>query len=376
MRLTTATVEGLRLDTDVTDKIFFDEDIAGFGIRIRTSGSRSWVFQYKLGGKTRRLVLGAVSAVKAAKAREVAAELHARVKLGHDPASEKRERVWRSRDTFDLLVEKFLAQYRRRPKTTYEVTRHLRQYAAPLHSMAVDAIALRNVADLLTRIDRDSGPALSNRVRSSLSACFTWGMREGLASHNPVLNSNKRGESARDRVLSNDEIRRIWNAAGDDAYGVVIRLLILTGQRRSEISDLRWPEIDFAKGEVTLPAERTKNKRPHIVPLSDTARALLDRLPHSGDKVLKSLNFSACKKQLDQRSGVAGWVVHDIRRSVATGMADLGIQPHVVEAVLNHQSGSRRGVAGIYNRSPYAAEKAAALARWDTHVASIVGGAR
>jgi integrase len=374
MRLTAASIAALKLDAGVADKIFFDDEVPGFGIRIRTGGARSWVYQYKVGGKTRRLVIGAVSAIKVAKAREAAAELHAKVRLGHDPQAERRDRIQRSLDTFGNLAERFLAQYRRRPKTTYETGRHLLKYAAPLHSMAVDAITLRTVADLLARIDKDSGPVLSNRVRSSLSACFTWGMREGLANANPVLNSNKRGEGARDRVLSNDEIKRIWSAVGDEAYGTIIKLLILTGQRRAEIGDLRWSETDFAKGEVTLPAERTKNKRPHVVPLADTARGLLaGLLPNGGDRIFPVQAWGVCKAALDKRSGVAGWVVHDIRRSVATGMADIGVQPHIIEAVLNHVSGHKSGIAGIYNRSSYAAEKAAALARWDAHVAAIVG---
>jgi integrase len=373
MRLTPATVGALKLDTGVADKIIFDDDVPGFGLRVRASGARTWIYQYKISGRTRRLVLGQASAIKPARAREIASELHAKVRLGGDPAAEKRESVRRSQDTFDNLIGRFLEQYRRRPKTVEETTRHLKLYAAPLHAMPVDSITPRDVADLLTRLDKASGATTANRVRSTLSTCFAWAMREGLALSNPAANTNKRDEHPRDRVLSNDELKPIWNAAGDYAYGTIIKLLILTGQRRSEIGDLRWSEIDFAKGEVTLPAERTKNKRPHIIPLAPTTRALLEKLPRNGERVFKSLAWSTCKGELDKRSGVSGWTIHDIRRSVATGMADIGIAPHIIEAVLNHVSGHKGGVAGIYNRSSYAAEKAAALARWDEHVASIVG---
>jgi integrase len=371
MRLTAASVEALKLATGVTDAIFFDDDVPGFGVRVRASGARSWVYQYKVAGRTRRLVLGQVSAIKPAKAREIAGELHAKVRLGGDPAAEKREKVQRSLDTLGALVDKFLGQYNKRPKTQDEVTRHLRRYAAPLHSMPVDSIRLRDVADLLAKIDRASGATTTNRVRSTLSACFAWAMREGLALSNPVVNTNKRDEQTRERVLSNEELKRIWNAVGDDAYGTIIRLLILTGQRRSEIAELRWSEVE---GEgINLPGERTKNKRPHVIPLAPTPRRLLAERPRAGEYVFKFANWSIHKRLLDERSGVSGWVIHDIRRSVATGMADIGIQPHIIEAVLNHVSGHKGGVAGIYNRSSYAAEKAAALARWDEHVASIVG---
>ena len=128
--------------------------------------------------------------------------------------------------------------------------------------MPVDSITLRDVADLLTKLDKSSGSTTTNRVRSTLSAVFSWAMREGLALSNPVVNTNKRDEHPRDRVLSNDEIGRIWNAAGDDAFGTIIKLLILTGQRRSEISELRWSEI--GADAIQLPSERAKNRRAHV----------------------------------------------------------------------------------------------------------------
>src|SRR6516165_12364839 len=208
MRLITAAIEGLKLDTGVVDKIVFDDDVPGFGIRVRASGARTWIFQYKIGGRTRRLVLGQVSAIKLAKARDIASELHAKVRLGGDPASEKREKVQRALDTFGSLADRFLEQYRARPRTKNEVSRHLQKYAAPLHSSPVDSITLRDIADLLGKIDKASGGVTANRVRASLSTCFSWAVREGLAPSNPVANTNKREERARDRVLSNDELRR------------------------------------------------------------------------------------------------------------------------------------------------------------------------
>jgi hypothetical protein len=140
MRLAAATVSNLKLDSGVTDRIIFDDDVPGFGIRLRSSGAQTWIFQYKIGGKTRRLVLGQVSAIKLAKARDIAGELHAKVRLGGDPASEKREKVQRALDTFGSLAERFLEQYHARVRTKYEVSRHLRKHAVALHPMPVDAI--------------------------------------------------------------------------------------------------------------------------------------------------------------------------------------------------------------------------------------------
>ena len=373
MRLTAAALGDLKLDSGVTDRIVFDDDVPGFGIRMRASGAQTWIFQYKIGGRTRRLVLGQVSAIKLAKARDIASELHAKVRLGGDPASEKREKVHRALNTFGSLADRFLEQYRARASTKNEVTRHLRKYAAPLHPVPVGAIMLRDVADLLAKIDKASGAVTANRVRATRSACFSWAMREGLALSNPVANTNRREERPRERVLSNDELQAIWNAAGDAVYGTIVKLLILTGQRRSEIGELRWSEVDLERHVLNFSAERTKNKRPHVVPLVPTALALLGAQPRVGEAVFKFTAWSLSKDLLDERSGVSDWVIHDIRRSVATGMADIGIPPHIIEAVLNHVSGHKGGVAGIYNRSSYAAEKAAALARWDEHVASIVG---
>jgi integrase len=376
MRLTAAAIGELKLDSGATDRIVFDDDVPGFGVRVRASGARTWIFQYKVGRRTRRLVLGQVSAIKLAKARDIASELHAKVRLGGDPASEKREKVQRALDTFGSLAERFLEQHNGGRRTKIEASRHLQRYAAPLHHAAVDSITLRHVADLLGKIDKASGAVTANRVRTTLSACFSWAMREGLAFSNPVANTNKREERARDRVLSDDELRRIWNGAGDGAYGTIVRLLILTGQRRSEIAELRWSEVDLERPALNLPAERTKNKRPHVVPLAPTARELLVEWPRDGGAAGAVFKFAAwaySKRLLDDRSGVSGWVIHDLRRTVATGMADIGIQPHIIEAVLNHVSGHKGGVAGIYNRSSYAAESAAALVRWDEHVASIVG---
>jgi hypothetical protein len=219
MRLTAAAVGGLKLDSGVADRIIFDDDVPGFGIRVRSGGARTWIFQYKIGGRTRRLVLGQVSAVKLAKARDIASELHAKVRPGGDPASEKREKVQRALDTFGSLAERFLEQYRARVRTKNEVGRHLRKYAAPLHPTPVDAITLRNVADLLARIDKTSGVVTANRVRATLSTCFSWAMKEGLALSNPIANTNKREERSRERVLSDNELRAIWNAAGDSPYG-------------------------------------------------------------------------------------------------------------------------------------------------------------
>ena len=225
MRLTVASLGALKLDTDVTDKIFFDTDVPGFGLRVRASGARTWIFQYKVGGRTRRLVLGNASAVKPARAREIAGELHARVRLGGDPAAEKRESVRRSQDTFGNLIERFLEQYKKRPRTRDEVVRHLSKYAAPLHPMPVDSITLRDVADLLTKLDKlrfnDHEPCPFHAIRRlQLGDARGVGSLQSRGEHQQTGRAPARPSSFERRDRANR------NAAGDDAYGTIIKLLI------------------------------------------------------------------------------------------------------------------------------------------------------
>ena len=175
-------------------------------------------------------------------------------------------------------------------------------------------------------------------------------------------------------MLSLEELRRVWDAAGElGAFGAIVRLLILTGQRRDEIAELEWREVDLAAAMISLPGARTKNGKPHVVPLARQAVAILEALEHRhGDRVFAAQTWDQIEGQA-RRDGAARepWVLHDLRRSAVTRMAELGIAPHVVEAVVNHVSGHKAGVAGVYNKATYAAEKRAALQRWADHLLEV-----
>jgi integrase len=391
MNLTAQTVAALKLDRGETDRIWFDDTVPGFGLRVRQAGSRSWIFQYKIGRTTRRLVIGSASAIKVAQAREIAAQHHAAVKLGRDPAAEKRTQVERASHTFGGLVERYLGRQRGelRQGSFREVSRHLETHSRPLHALPVDTVDQRIVAGRLASIETSSGAVTANRVRATMSAMFTWGMKEGLVRANPAMLTNKRQEKPRDRVLTDNELLLVWQALGDSQYGVIVKLLMLTGQRASEIAGLRWDEIDPERNVIALPGSRTKNGRPHEIPMAATVRSLLLSQPRVDDRDLlfgkgsgPFSGFSRRKDALDAHitklngKALAPWVLHDLRRTAATRMADIGIAPHIIEAVLNHVSGHKGGVAGIYNRAQYGAEKAQALARWDEHIASVVEGRR
>jgi integrase len=205
-------------------------------------------------------------------------------------------------------------------------------------------------------------------------------MREGLIDSNPALATNKYPERSRDRVLSNAELRAVWLALPESDFGDIVKILALTGQRASEIADLQWDEINFDKGVIELPPHRVKNGRRHTVPMSSAVRTILEQRDQSGKFVFGrsgSRGFSGwswCKEHLYEVLGFSDFTIHDLRRSAATGMAEIGIQPHIIEAVLNHISGHKGGIAGVYNKAAYEAEKVTALNRWASHVAAIVEG--
>jgi integrase len=383
MQFTVKTTAGVKLEGK-TERIIFDEDTKGFGLRLREGGSRTWIYQYRIGSKQRRMVLGSAKSVPLSVARENAGRLEARVKLGGDPAMDK-EAARRSADeTFGVLVDQYMAARRSkwRPNTEREVTRHLMKYAKSLHRFPIAAVSQKNVADLL---DNLAGDATRNRVRANLSTFFSWAIKKGidLPKGNVASYTEKHKENSRTRVLSEGELRAIWGACPDNAFGAIVKLLLLTGQRKSEIGFLRWDEV--LEEQILLPGERTKNKRDHVVPLSDAAKEILEKFRADGRTHVFGRydtgfgGWHTAKRELDARLADAGnvlpyWTLHDLRRTVATGMADLGVQPHIVEAVLNHVSGHKGGVAGIYNRATYDKEKRDALNLWAEHVMALVEG--
>jgi integrase len=404
MKLTVKETPALTLPAGKADHVFWDDELPGFGLRLRAGGSRVWVFQFAIGDKQRRMTLGAATKesfgtvkdrdghVLKLGIRDQVALLHAKVKLGHDPASDKAEGRKRASETFEAVSGRFLAFQKGelRPGSYRQVERHVVGLAKPLNELQFAAIDRRTIAALIADIKEASGAVTANRTASTLSYLYTWAMGQGFAEANPLIAIAKFAEQPRERVLDDSELALIWNATEGDHYSSIVRLLILTGQRADEIASLQWSEI--GDNVITLPSSRTKNKRQHLVPLSRPALDIVAAQPRrvSDDGTLRELVFgvgqrgfsgwSRCKERLDERIAAANgnslpaWRLHDIRRSVATGMADLGVQPHIIEAVLNHVSGSKAGVAGIYNRSAYEPEKRRALELWANHLTAVADG--
>jgi integrase len=393
MRFTTANVRALALPAGKSEAIFWDDDIPGLGVRLREGGSRNFVFQYKLGDKNRRMSLGAVTAVDAGKVRATASDLYHEVKKGKDPQGEKVKAKIEAVETFKVVAEEFLAHKKAevRPGSHVGFTHHLMVHARPLHHLQFGKIDRRDVAQAVGSVTRGAGIPTGNRVRSTLSSLFAWGVAQGRLEHNPVIGTKpNKGEKPRERVLKPHELRLIWNALPEqDQYGSIVKLLMLTGQRLSEIAGLRWSEIH---GDVIeLGAERVKNGKPHTVPISRAAGAILATQPRragADGKVRDSIfgyadgpygGWSHSKKRLDKTiAKIAGeplapWVIHDLRRTAVTEMANLGIAPHVVEAVVNHMSG-RSSIANVYNKSSYDSQKRPALESWAEHVMAVIEG--
>jgi integrase len=379
MRLTDSAVAALKVPHGKSEIIAFDDSLPGFGVRVRQGGSRRFVYQYKLNGANRRVTFKEANVKRARAAAQI---LAAKVTLGSDPALEKEAAHDAAGDTFKRCLDRYLArpQGQRRERTLQEIRRHLERNLQPLHRLHVKEISRRRVADELMRLTAENGAVQSNRTRSSLSAFLNWCIGEGYVDVNVAAQTNKHEEIARSRVLSDAELRTIWNALPEQGdYRDLIRLLILTGQRLREIGDLSWREVDLGKAIITLPPSRTKNHREHVVPLSVPALEILKgRARNERELVFGQTGdhgfsgFSRAKGLLDQRAKLkVPWVVHDIRRSVATGLARL-VQPHIVECVLGHVGGFKAGIASTYNLHAYEDEKRHALNLWGKHISGLV----
>jgi integrase len=391
IKLTTKVVTAI-VPPAAGEGFYFDETLTGFGYRVRVGAGgkilRSFICQYKRAGGSRRMTLDASGALNAEQARAKAKQILAEVALGRDPQAEKDDRRAKDKHALRALVAEYLDDKKSkvRPRTLTAVTGYLTdpRFFGSLHGAPVDTITRRDVAACLSQIKK-RGPAMAGAARAALSAFFVWAMGEGLAEANPVIGTNKpETNGARERVLSDTELAAVWRACDDGSeHSAIVKLLILTGCRRAEVGDMAWSEVDLDRGAWTIPEERSKNHRQHVLPIMPMMRAIIDAVPHMatrdqlfGERSVHGFSRWHCKADLDERCGVTGWTLHDLRRTVATRMADLGVQPHVIEAVLNHYSGHRAGIAGVYNRSPYANEIRNALALWEDHVRSLVEGGK
>jgi integrase len=391
MKLDAKTVAGLELPGGKDDYIWFDGSLSGFGYRLRRRQRdgrvrATWVAQYRANGRTRRAMNTPVEKLKPAEAYEAARRILARVALGGDPQAEKATKRLEAARTLRSVIDAYLKarQPELRPSSLRIAKLYLTgPYFRPLHGIGVSEISHPEIAARISSIERAHGSVTAAAARRALSSLFGWAIVEGLMGRNltnPIVGTRKPADPRpREHVLIDSELAAIWYACRDDDYGRIVRLLILFGCRPREIGGMRWSELQLDNGVWCLPPERSKNHPAHRIVLPLPALEILRRVPQSRDHLFgaRGSGFTAWvhgKKALDQRLGssVRPWQLRDVRRTVATRLGDLGVQPHVIEAVLNHQSGHRRGVAGVYNRSPYEREVTAALSMWAECMLALV----
>jgi integrase len=385
MKLTQSIVNALELPAGKSEHTVWDDAITGLGIRLR-GDTGTWFFRYRFGPQHRRMTLGATAALSANEARKLAADLYAKVAAGQDPSGDRREQHARSGETIGALLDPYLAFKAKelRPRSLYEITRHLRVNAKALHPIHIAKLDRRGISTCRTAIAVKRGEVTANRTMASLSAFATWCMQEGLIESNPVLKTAKYIEKTRERTLSNAELKAVWaSTATGTHYDAIIRLLMLTGCRAAEIAGLRWDEL--VDDTIVIPPARAKNGRQHVVALAPPAQAILTALPRDDVFVFgyrqgsPFSGWSKSKRALDQRIAASGfefesrWTGHDLRRTFATRLSDAGIQPHIVDELLNHVSGHKHGVRAIYNRSHYLNERRDALLLWANLLMGIVG---
>jgi integrase len=388
MELTKDRIAKLECPAGKKDKLFSDDEQPGLYIRVTSAGSKTFLCQYTFAGSKRRIPLGAQTL---AKARSAAAAIMGTVALGRDPAADRKATTLAAKEkakvdalTLGLLIDKWEAGHLvdRRPGYAAEATRALR-FAFKNHLKSPAAALTPKAAKAILNDIADAGRKATARLTGAYGrACYGWAIGKDLLTENPFAGVKLAAVASRDHVLTDAELRAIWQAtAKPGSFNAIVRTLTLTGQRRDEVADMAWSELSDDLSTWTIPASRAKNGVDSIVPLAPQARAILEAAPRyeknplvfPGERGAFS-GWSKAKARLDRDCGVDGWRLHDLRRTCATGLQKLGVRLEVTESVLNHVSGSRAGIVGIYQRHDWADEKRAALAAWGARLEAIVSG--
>ncbi|NKE43639.1 integrase arm-type DNA-binding domain-containing protein [Roseomonas frigidaquae] len=426
LRLTKRTVDAATCPPGRKDVLVFDAELKGFALRVTSAGSKVFIFQYRAGGAVRRVVLGDYGTLTPDQARDKAEVLRGQVRGGADPKAERaaaraaaaasvaeasrqaqaaeaaaQRQATADALTFKTLVERWrdLHLASRRSRYQHEASRALlASFAGWAERPAHGLTAAEAVAEL-DRIALDSGPAAARSAFAYGRAMFGWAMRRQLLPASPFAGIQPPAVVAdRDRVLTDAELGAVWNAAGGRGWpmGSFVRLVILTLQRREEVAAMRWAELAPDLATWTVPAERAKNGKAHVVHLAPAARAILKAAPRLADSPLVFTTtgktaisgFSTAKARLDRDIAAArkaaglephelpGWRLHDLRRTGVTRLAGLGFAPHVCDRLLNHVQGSIQGVAAVYQRHAFLPERQAALEAWAKHVLAVASGKR
>lgn len=364
----------------------FDPAMSGLAIRVSPGGAKAFVLLYRVGRRSRRYTLGRYPVLSLKSARQRANDALKLVALGKDPQARKLVERERYQSTlFPAIVTAFIEKYAKPNTQAWNETDRIlrREFSSRWKNMRLQEISKHHVADVLDELVAISGPSAANHAFAAVRRLFNWCVERGELNVSPCAGLKSPAPTfSRDRVLANEEVARIWNAAGSMGYpfGSLIQLLLLTGQRRSEVSRLCWVHLDLEGGLWTQPSPSNKSKRVHLVPLSGHAIEIFRATPRQHDQLVFPARgttsravsgFSKWKRRLDKLSGTKDWTIHDIRRTVNTGLAALKVPPHVADHILNHKGSVRSSVSAIYDRHDYLDEKRDALQRWADHMVKL-----
>jgi integrase len=385
------------------DQFLWDDELRGFGLKVTPAGGKVYLVQYRLGGRgsaTRRVTIGSHGNPWTPQAaRREAERLLILVKQGGDPASDKVERRRVAADlAFDAYADRFIGDYGAkawRPGTLDNATRNLRLYVKPvLKKKPLPDLRRSDMSAIFDALPAGK-PALPRNVFALVRKMLGWAVERGDIERSPLEGfKGPPNVASRDRVLTDDELKWIWLASIDLGlpFGALTRLLLVSGQRRDEAAAMDWRELNVKAAEWVIPAERAKNGKARVVPISALAVSIINEVAKGEQWPRKGLvftttgntpvsGFSRAKRRLDdlvakqaEQEEVGNWRLHDLRRTLATGLQRLGVRFEVTEAVLNHVSGSKAGVAGVYQRHDWREEKRDALNAWAAYVERVVSG--
>jgi integrase len=364
--------------------VYWDTGLPGFGVKVTPKGRKVFIVMYRLAGagsRLRKYTIGPYGRITLAMARAQAQKIFAARLDGRDPAEEKKQSRRRLVvDRIDDLIDRFIQEHVSRVGTSKRLTNLLRRDVVPYWgTKSIHEIKKRDVSDLASVIAQRNAHA-SHRLLKTLKTFFKWCVGRAVIDFSPTdgLASGYR-ETSRDRVLTDQELAAIILGARKmpHPYRGIVEFLALTGQRREEAAQLQRNELDEKARTWIIPSSRTKNKKAHIVHLSEPAWRVVAKTPE-GDLVFGTSRgkrfqaFGKGKRALDKLSGTTGWRLHDLRRTIVSGMARLGVPPHVADKILNHQVGTISGVAAVYQRHDFLADRKEALDRWGAHVEEII----
>ena len=385
----------------------FDAAEPGFGVRVTADGKRVLIFQYRFGAMVRRHRIGVwgEGSLTASKGRREAERLRGLVRAGRDPVAELREakaqaaeadrarRAASAAEAFTVgkLIEAWTSKglAHRRPSYVSDATARLRSYLADWKDRPAASISKADAILAIDRVEEDRGTTSARRGLAYARAAYGWAQKRGTLKDNPFAGIAPPGkENPRERVLSPAEIGAVWRGAGElePIQGAFVRLLLLTLQRLEEVAGMRWEELSADRLVWTIPGERAKNGRTHIVHLAPAASDILADVPVIANNPFVFVSrrkgriggFSYIKQQLVLAMGPIGktdWRFHDFRRTGVTALATMGFPPHVADKLLNHVTGAIQGVAAVYQRAEFLAERERALQAWAGHILACAGQA-